>query len=44
MNDDDGHAFVSKQPNPDNKDEVEMCENALACCPVGAIGDDGENE
>ena len=42
MNDDDGHAYVVKQPNPEKKDDQEMCENALACCPVGAIGDDGE--
>lgn len=42
MNDDDGHAYVVKQPNPESKDDQEMCENALACCPVGAIGDDGE--
>lgn len=42
MNDDDGHAYVAKQPDPSNKDDQEMCENALACCPVGAIGDDGE--
>ncbi len=40
MNDDDGHAFVAKQPI--NSDELEECDNALAACPVGAIGDDGE--
>lgn len=40
MNDDDGHAYVAKQPV--KPDEEEACENALACCPVGAIGDDGE--
>jgi ferredoxin len=39
MNDEDGHAYVSKQPQADS--EVEECENALAACPVGAIGDDG---
>lgn len=39
MNDEDGHAFVSKQPVTD--EEVEECNNALAACPVGAIGDDG---
>ena len=40
MNDDDGHAYVNKQPQTD---EARLeCENALACCPVGAIGDDGK--
>lgn len=42
MNDDDGHAYVSKQPDSQNAEEE--CENALACCPVGAIGDDGDKE
>lgn len=41
MNDDDGHAYVAKQP--EKAEDEEACENALACCPVGAIGDDGEN-
>ncbi len=40
MNDDDGHAFVTNQP--ETEEAKEECENALACCPVGAIGDDGE--
>ena len=40
MNDDDGHAYVSKQPS--DKSEIDDCENALAACPVGAIGDDGQ--
>ena len=39
MNDDDGHAYVSKQPGSD--EHKEECENALAACPVAAIGDDG---
>jgi ferredoxin len=39
MNDDDGHAYVTKQPDTDEAQEE--CDNALACCPVGAIGDDG---
>ena len=39
MNDDDGHAFVLKQPSKDS--EIEECENALAACPVDAIGNDG---
>jgi ferredoxin len=40
MNDDDGHAFVTNQP--ETEEAKEECENALACCPVGAIGDDGK--
>ncbi len=40
MNDDDGHAYVVKQPQ--NATELEECDNALAACPVGAIGDDGQ--
>lgn len=39
MNDDDGHAYVKKQPS--NPQEEEDCENALAACPVEAIGRDG---
>jgi ferredoxin len=39
MNDEDGHAFVKKQPMNDS--ENEECENALAACPVEAIGNDG---
>jgi ferredoxin len=39
MNDDDGHAYVEKQPV--TKDDLEECENALQACPVAAIGDDG---
>ena len=41
MNDEEGHAYVGKQPQ--TKEEKQECENALAACPVGAIGDDGEN-
>ncbi len=40
MNDDDGHAYVTDQP--ETEEAKEECENALACCPVGAIGDDGQ--
>ena len=40
MNDDEGHAFVKLQPK--SSDELEECENALAACPVEAIGRDGE--
>lgn len=39
MNDDDGHAYVKKQPA--NPQDEEDCENALAACPVEAIGRDG---
>jgi ferredoxin len=41
MNDEDGHAFVQIQPDKD--DDKVACEDALACCPVGAIGDDGQD-
>jgi ferredoxin len=40
MNDNEGHAFVKKQPT--NAKELEECENALAACPVEAIGNDGD--
>ncbi len=40
MNDDDGHAYVKKQPN--GQSEIEECENALEACPVEAIGRDGD--
>lgn len=38
MNDDEGHAYVSKQP--ETSEDVALCEEALAACPVEAIGDD----
>ena len=41
MNDDDGHAYVIKQPITDS--DHEACENALAACPVDAIGNDGDS-
>lgn len=40
MNDDEGHAYVKIQPK--NEQELEDCENALAACPVEAIGRDGK--
>lgn len=40
MNDDEGHAFVKIQPK--TAEEIKECENALAACPVEAIGNDGE--
>jgi ferredoxin len=39
-NEDDGHAFVVKQP--ETPDEEELCEEAMSSCPVEAIGNDGE--
>ena len=39
MTDDDGHAYVSKQPQ--TPEEIEKCNDALAACPVEAIGNDG---
>ncbi|MCY4644043.1 MAG: ferredoxin [Bacteriovoracales bacterium] len=39
MNDEDGHAYVKRQPTSD--EEKEECENALESCPVEAIGRDG---
>ncbi len=39
MNDDDGHAYVCKQPS--NEAEEKLCQEALEACPVEAIGSDG---
>ncbi|MGE3609983.1 MAG: ferredoxin [Bacteriovoracaceae bacterium] len=39
MNDDEGHAFVKLQPQ--TPDEMNEAENALAACPVEAIGNNG---
>ena len=38
--DDGGHSYVYKQP--ENDDERKLCEEALAGCPVEAIGSDGD--
>lgn len=38
-NEDEGFSFVAKQP--ENADEVAQCEEAMASCPVEAIGNDG---
>ena len=38
-NDDNGYSFVYHQP--ETKDELELCEEAMNACPVEAIGDDG---
>jgi ferredoxin len=39
-NDDEGFAYVSKQP--DGEADEENAREALESCPVEAIGDDGE--
>lgn len=39
MNDEDGHAYVKKQPS--TPAEFDEAENALAACPVEAIGNNG---
>jgi len=40
MHEEDGHAFVSKQP--ESADEIAAVKEAMEGCPVEAIGDDGE--
>ena len=40
MNEDDGHAYVNKQPDSD--EEFEQVREAMEGCPVEAIGEDGE--
>ena len=37
--DEDGNAYVSKQPQ--TKDEEELCQEQLEACPVASIGKDG---
>lgn len=39
MDEDDGHAFVVKQPS--NETEEDACREAMESCPVEAIGNDG---
>jgi ferredoxin len=39
MNDNDGHAYVKLQPL--SPADIQEAENALAACPVEAIGNDG---
>jgi ferredoxin len=41
MNDDSGHAFLSKQPT--TPEEADQCREAMDGCPVEAIGNDGES-
>ena len=40
MNDDDGHAYVKKQPQ--TPEEIQKAQDALQACPVEAIGQDGQ--
>ena len=37
--DNNGYSYVYKQP--ETQEEFDLCEEALAACPVEAIGDDG---
>ncbi len=39
-NDENGYSYVYKQP--ESPEEFKLCEEALAACPVEAIGDDAE--
>jgi ferredoxin len=39
MDENDGHAYVTKQP--DSPDEEELCKEAMEGCPVESIGNDG---
>lgn len=40
MHEEDGHAFVTKQP--DTPEEEAACKEAMEGCPVEAIGDFGD--
>jgi ferredoxin len=42
MHEEDGHAFVAKQPA--SEEEEARCKEAQEACPVEAIGNDGESE
>ena len=42
MHEEDGHAFVSKQP--ESPEEAALVKEAIEGCPVEAIGDFGENQ
>ncbi len=39
--DENSYSFVYKQP--ENDEERAACDEALSCCPVEAIGTDGES-
>ncbi|MDR2812212.1 MAG: ferredoxin [Puniceicoccales bacterium] len=38
----EGGSFVKKQPV--TPEEIVLCQEAMECCPVEAIGNDGEKE
>jgi ferredoxin len=40
--DENSYSFVFKQP--ETEEEKASCEEALTCCPVEAIGNDGESK
>jgi ferredoxin len=40
--DENSYSFVYKQP--ETPEETAACEEALTCCPVEAIGNDGEEQ
>lgn len=40
MHEEDGHAYVVKQPT--TPEEEELCKEAMEGCPVEAIGNDGD--
>ena len=42
MDEDDGHAFVIRQPG--GPEDEELCVEAMEGCPVEAIGDDGSGD
>ena len=42
MDENDGHAFVKKQPL--SEAEEDQCRDAMEGCPVEAIGNNGESE
>ncbi len=42
MHEEDGHAFVKKQP--ESSEEIAACKEAMEGCPVEAIGDSGDKE
>jgi ferredoxin len=42
MDEDSGHAYVSKQPT--TPEEEQQCKEAMEGCPVEAIGDFGDQE
>ncbi len=41
MHEDDGHAFVKKQPESSSAED--LCREAMEGCPVEAIGNNGED-